>query len=87
MINYTIDNLTIVLLTVIAGLALYHRFFTTPTPLVHPLLLGQQSAVSAIRKDGESGVYRNWATGQGAPVSRSLSTSHLQLVHTQWAAS
>ena len=68
MINYTIDNLTVLLLTVLAALAIYHRFFSTPIPLVHPLLLGKQSDVSSVRKEGESGIYRNWATGQGSPV-------------------
>jgi long-chain acyl-CoA synthetase len=36
--------------------------------LVHPLLLQKQSDVSQTRKEGESAVYRNWATGHGTPV-------------------
>ncbi|ORX35025.1 hypothetical protein BD324DRAFT_609750 [Kockovaella imperatae] len=69
MIDYTVDNLTVALLAIITALAIYHRFFTTALPTVHPLLLGKQSDVSAVRKDGESGIYRNWATGQGTPFT------------------
>ncbi|WVW81314.1 hypothetical protein I302_103305 [Kwoniella bestiolae CBS 10118] len=64
-----IDNLTVILLFLLATLAIYHRFFSTPQPLVHPLLLGKQSEVSQVRKSGETGVYRSWATGQGAPLT------------------
>ncbi|WWC67281.1 uncharacterized protein I206_101189 [Kwoniella pini CBS 10737] len=64
-----IDNLTIILLFLLATLAIYHRFFSTPQPLVHPLLLGKQSDISTVRKSGETGVYRSWATGQGAPLT------------------
>ncbi|WVR03122.1 hypothetical protein IAU60_000112 [Kwoniella sp. DSM 27419] len=67
--DYEIDNLTVLLLTTLAILAIYHRFFSTPQPLVHPLLLGKQSEVSAVRKRGETGIYRSWATGQGAPLT------------------
>ena len=63
-----IDNTTLTLLGVLAALLVYHRFFSTPTPLVHPLLLGKQSDVSAVRKRNETGVYRSFATGQGSPV-------------------
>lgn len=65
-----IDNFTILLLLTLACLLGYYRFFSRPEPLVHPLLLGKQSEVSSVRKQGESGVYRSWATGQGTPVSR-----------------
>ena len=65
----SIDNLTLILLFLLASLLIYHRFFSIPSPIVHPLLLGKQSDVSSVRKKGESGVYRNWATGQGSPVS------------------
>lgn len=64
-----IDNLTLVLLVAIAGLLLYDRV-ARPSPLVHPLLLGKQSEVSPVRKEGESAVYRSFATGHGTPVSR-----------------
>lgn len=64
-----IDNLSVVLLSVLAGLLVYLRFFSRPEPLVHPLLLGKQSEVSKVRQEGESGVYRSWATGQDTPVS------------------
>ncbi|KAK8844727.1 hypothetical protein IAR55_006577 [Kwoniella newhampshirensis] len=67
--EFEIDNLTLLLLALLAALAIYHRFFSTPQPLVHPLLLGKQSEVSAVRKKGETGVYRSWATGQGTPLT------------------
>ena len=70
--EFEVDNTTIVLLGVVACLLLYHRFFSTPSPLVHPLLLGKQSDVSTVRKKGETGVYRSFATGQGSPVSSVL---------------
>ncbi|KAK4686758.1 hypothetical protein P7C73_g3360, partial [Tremellales sp. Uapishka_1] len=77
---FEIDNLTIVLLTVLTSLLVYIRFFARPSPLVHPLLLGKQSDVSSVRKQGESGVYRSWATGQGSPLqvrpANSLKTVH-----------
>ncbi|UOH79436.1 hypothetical protein LQV05_000441 [Cryptococcus neoformans] len=64
-----IDNLTVVLLALLAALAIYHRFFAAPSPLVHPLLLRKQSEVCAVRKSGETGIYRSWATGQGTPLT------------------
>jgi long-chain acyl-CoA synthetase len=67
--SYDIDNTTLALLAVLASLLIYHRFFSTPSPLVHPLLLGKQSDVSTVRKKNETGVYRSFATGQGSPVS------------------
>nr|XP_031862082.1 uncharacterized protein CI109_002495 [Kwoniella shandongensis]KAA5529154.1 hypothetical protein CI109_002495 [Kwoniella shandongensis] len=67
--DFEIDNLTVLLLSLLAALGIYHRFFSTPQPLVHPLLLGKQSEVSAVRKKGETGVYRSWATGQGTPLT------------------
>lgn len=67
--EFVIDNTTLLLLGVLAFVAVYLRFFSHPTPLVHPLLLGKQSDVSAVRRKGESGVYRSFATGQGSPVS------------------
>ena len=63
-----VDNLTVFLLLLLASLMIYQRFYSTSTPLVHPLLLGKQSEVSAVRKTGETGVYRSFATGQGTPV-------------------
>ncbi|WVQ82846.1 hypothetical protein IAT38_004981 [Cryptococcus sp. DSM 104549] len=67
--SFEIDNLTIGLLTVLAVLAIYHRFFSVPEPLVHPLLLGKQAEVTGVRNSGETGVYRSWATGQGTPFT------------------
>jgi long-chain acyl-CoA synthetase len=64
-----IDNTTIVLLSALVVLLIYLRFFSRPEPLVHPLLLGKQSEVSNVRNEGETGIYRSWATGQGTPVS------------------
>lgn len=64
-----IDNLTVGLLAALASLLIYFRFFTAHTPLVHPLLLGKQSDVSSVRRKGETGIYRSFATGQGSPVS------------------
>lgn len=63
-----IDNTTIALLSALLALIVYLRLFSKPQPLVHPLLLGKQSEVSDVRKEGETGVYRSWATGQGTPV-------------------
>lgn len=67
---FELDNLSLALLAVLAVLALYHRFFSSPTPLVHTLLLGRQAEPSKVRKTGQSAVYRSWATGQDTPVSR-----------------
>lgn len=64
-----IDNTTVVLLSALVVLLIYLRFFSRPEPLVHPLLLGKQSEVSNVRNEGETGIYRSWATGQGTPVS------------------
>ena len=62
-----IDNLTLLLLLAAVSLLLYDRF-AKPAALVHPLLLGKQAEVAPVRKEGESGVYRSFATGHGAPV-------------------
>lgn len=66
--DFEIDNLTLFLLISAVILLLYSRF-SRPTALVHPLLLGKQAEVSPVRKEGESGVYRSFATGHGTPVS------------------
>lgn len=63
-----IDNLTLLLLLLLAGLLVYQRFFQ-PSPLVHSLQLGGQAAPAQVRQPGESPTYRSWATGQGTPVS------------------
>lgn len=68
MMDVEIDNVSVVLLSILAGLLVYLRFFSRPEPLVHPLLLGKQSEVSKVRQEGETGVYRSWATGQDTPV-------------------
>ena len=65
---FEIDNTTVALLSLLLILIVYLRLFSRPGPLVHPLLLGKQSEVSNIRKEGETGIYRSWATGQGTPV-------------------
>ena len=53
-----------------AALAAYFlKSFLTPTPLVHPILLGRQSDVDRVRKPGESAVYRNYGTGLMGGVS------------------
>jgi long-chain acyl-CoA synthetase len=68
---FAFDDLSLVLLAVLLVLVAYLKYFSTPPPLVHPLLLGKQSEVSATRRKGESGVYRSWATSHhGAPVRR-----------------
>lgn len=67
--DFDVDNLTVILLSVLAALLVYLRFFSRPEPLVHPLLLGKQSEVSKVRQEGETGIYRSWATGQDTPVS------------------
>jgi hypothetical protein len=66
-----IDNLTLLLLAAAVSLLLYDRF-ARPTSLVHPLLLGKQAEVSRVRKEGESGIYRSFATGHGTPVRDSV---------------
>jgi hypothetical protein len=63
------SDTSLVLLTTIIVISLYTKYFSGYTPLVHPLLLQKQSDVSQTRKEGESAVYRNWATGHGTPVS------------------
>lgn len=69
MFDYEVDNTTLVILLAIVATLLYDRI-SKPSPLVHPLLLGRQAEVSAVRKEHESGVYRSFATGHGTPVSR-----------------
>ena len=71
MLEYEIDNLTLALLLGIVATLLYSRI-SKPSALAHPLLLGRQAEVSAVRKEGESGVYRSFATGHGTPVSLRL---------------
>lgn len=62
-----VDNLTLLLLALLAALLLYQRF-AAPSPLVHSLQLGGQAAPAAVRQPGESPIYRAWATGQGTPL-------------------
>ncbi len=69
MFEYDIDNLTLSLLLAVVAVLLYERI-SKPTALVHPLLLGRQAEVSSVRQEGESGVYRSFATGHGTPVRR-----------------
>ena len=71
-VSLSFTDTSLVLLTIIIGLSLYSKYFSGYTPLVHPLLLQKQSDVSQTRKQGESAIYRNWATGHGTPVSRVL---------------
>ncbi|KAL1408830.1 hypothetical protein Q8F55_005644 [Vanrija albida] len=65
---WELDNLSLALLGLLAVLALYHRFFAKPAPLVHTLLLGRQAEPSKVRQPGQSAVYRSWATGQDTPL-------------------
>lgn len=65
--DFEIDNLTVLLLTVLVLLALYRRFWGA-TPMVPALMLGSQSAPASVRQPGESPMYRSWATGQATPV-------------------
>lgn len=62
-----VDNLTLLLLAILAGLLIYQRF-GKPSSLVHSLQLGGQAAPAQVRQPGESPTYRSWATGQGTPV-------------------
>lgn len=71
MATFSMDNTTVVLLSLLLIVLLYIRFFSAATPLAHPLLLGKQSEVSSTRAKGQSGIYRSWATGLDTPV-RSL---------------
>jgi len=64
-----LTDLSLGLLVSTILLGVYLKYFSRPLPLVHPLLLGKQSEVSQTRNQGESGVYRSWATGHGSPVS------------------
>ncbi|KAL7423590.1 hypothetical protein Q5752_001170 [Cryptotrichosporon argae] len=63
---FEIDNLTLVLLVALLALALYAR--AQKTPLVHPLLLGKQAEPGPVRREGETAVYRAFATGHGTPL-------------------
>lgn len=68
MSNPLLSDASLTVLAVAIALGLYIRVFSGATPLVHPLLLGKQSEVSRTRTKGQSGIFRNWATGHGAPV-------------------
>jgi long-chain acyl-CoA synthetase len=80
MFDVEIDNTTILLLAILLALLAYLRLFSRPEPLVHPLLLGKQSEVSNIRQEGETGIYRSWATGQGTPVSFTPYVSNVLMI-------
>jgi hypothetical protein len=43
--------------------------FLIPPSLVHPLLLGRQSHVAAVRKENESSVYTNYGVGSSPVMS------------------
>jgi long-chain acyl-CoA synthetase len=58
-----IDDLTI-LLALLLALLLY-SLLSRPAPLVHPLLLGTQAEVSAVRKEGEMGGVSGFCEGSG----------------------
>lgn len=63
------DDVTLLLLsglilTVTAGIV------SRSEPLAHPLVLGQQSEPSKVRRPTESAVYRNYGVGMYMPVSR-----------------
>jgi hypothetical protein len=65
------DDVTLILLsglilTVTAGVV------SRSEPLAHPLVLGQQSEPSKVRRPTESAVYRNYGVGMYMPVSRLL---------------
>jgi hypothetical protein len=62
------DDVTLLLLsglilTVTAGIV------SRSEPLAHPLVLGQQSEPSKVRRPTESAVYRNYGVGMYMPVS------------------
>ncbi|CED84649.1 hypothetical protein [Phaffia rhodozyma] len=64
-----LSDVSLILLSITVCMAAYLKYFSRPSPLVHPLLLGKQSDLSATREKNQSGIYRNWATGHGSPLS------------------
>lgn len=64
-----LSDASLSVLAVAVVLGVYIRLFAGSTSLVHPLLLGKQSELSPTREKGQTGVFRNWATGHGSPVS------------------
>ncbi|KAG9055638.1 hypothetical protein FS842_001619 [Serendipita sp. 407] len=65
MISLT-DEYTIAL-GITAITAYFVSQFLIPPPLVHPLLLGQQSQIAAVRKENESAVYSSYGIGSSPP--------------------
>jgi long-chain acyl-CoA synthetase len=65
------DDLTILLSLIAVTVFLLHNLYK-PQPLVHPILLGRQSDVTKVRNQGESAVYRNYATGMLGRVRLTL---------------
>ncbi len=69
MYTFTFDNTSLFLLGATIALAFYLRSsLSTPSPLVHPLLLAKQSEPSQTRQKNQSAIYRNWGTGFGVPL-------------------
>lgn len=61
------DEYTVALGVTAIATFLVSRFLIPPS-LVHPLLLGRQSHIAQVRKEGESAVYTNYGVGS-SPVS------------------
>ncbi|KAG8970346.1 hypothetical protein FRC03_009619 [Tulasnella sp. 419] len=61
------DELTVSLGLIAAALYVASRI-QQPAPLAHPMLLGRQVDATQVRKPEESAVYRNFGTGQNAPL-------------------
>ena len=67
-LNFRVDDLTILLLLISATLFLLTNLYK-PQALVHPIVLGRQSDVGRARNPKESAVYRNYGTGLLGRVS------------------
>ncbi|KZT44133.1 hypothetical protein SISSUDRAFT_977041 [Sistotremastrum suecicum HHB10207 ss-3] len=58
------DTLTFILGAGFLGTLVFTKW-AFPSSLVHPILLGRQSDVGRVRKQGESAIYRNYGVGHG----------------------
>lgn len=63
----THDSTTILLVAAVFFLYAVRSYFQ-PVPIAHPLLLGRQSDIGKVRRQGETATYRNYGVGHGAPL-------------------
>lgn len=62
----SVDELSVVLLSLIVLVSLVHVVTRQAQPLLHPILLGRQADFARVRKKGESAVIRNQASAVGS---------------------